>query len=127
MEFEKTEKEVVYDKQLMIEILRDINMMVVSLDRIGSEYGEWEDRKSEEELNQWLADFIFEWKIPNKLSRIRTLLSDQFSHELGKDDMDELEREFQDLQYWSRKNQLPSEETKKRWKQFRDEIKSNYF
>jgi hypothetical protein len=112
-------EKVCYDKELMIGMLRDINLMVVSLDRIGSEYGEWEDRPDEAELNQWLADFIFEWKIPEKLSLIRMHLSDQFSYELGDDDMDELERECQDLQYWSRKNRQPDKKTKKDWKEFK--------
>ncbi|MGI9056406.1 MAG: hypothetical protein ACR2F2_11455 [Pyrinomonadaceae bacterium] len=93
-----------YTKKDIIKVLAYLEMMVVSLDRIGSEYGEWEDRKSEEELNSLLADFIFEWRVTGRLAKARMILSSAFSSELGEDDMDELEREFKDLQYWSMKN-----------------------
>ena len=104
------EEKVTYKREDIINILRDLNMIVVSLDRIGAEYSIHPDRKSDEELNTLLADFIFEWNVPKKIANARKILDEAFSRELGEDDMDELEREFQDLQYWSFNN--PSPETK---------------
>ena len=99
------EEEIIsYRKKDIIKILAYINMMVVSLDRIGSHY---EDCESVEEYHALSSNFLDEWKVAPKLSRIRTILSDPFSYELGDDDMDELEREFQDLEYWSIKNLSP--------------------
>ena len=102
------EETVTYRKKDIINILRDLNMIVVSLDRIGSEYSEHSRRKSDEELNALLADFIFEWNVPEKIANARKVLDEAFSRELGDDDMDELEREFQDLQYWSLNNPSPN-------------------
>lgn len=87
-------------------------MMVVSLDRIGSEYSEGEGKKSNEELNYLLADFIFEWEVFRKLAHARKILDSAFSSELGDDDMDKMEREFQDLQYWSINNPKPPKRRK---------------
>jgi hypothetical protein len=59
-------------------------------------------------LNSILADFIFEWRVLGRLAKARMILDSAFSRELGEDDMDELEREFKDLQYWSMKNPKPT-------------------
>lgn len=93
-----------YKKKDIIEVLRYLNLVVVSLDRIGSHYS---DCKTIEEYHALSSNFIDEWKILPKLSKARRILDEAFSHKLGEDDMDELEREFQDLQYWSLKNPKP--------------------
>ncbi len=87
-------------------------MMVVSLDRIGSQYSEHEGRKSDEELNALLADFIFGWSVDIKLANARKVLDTAFSRELGNDEMDELEREVKNLRYWSIKNLSPPKKRK---------------
>ena len=84
--------------------MADLNLIVVSLDRIGSYYSEC---KTVEEYHALLSNFLDEWKIFRKLANARKILDSAFSRELGDDDMDELEREFQDLQYWSMKNPKP--------------------
>lgn len=99
-----SEESVCYKRSDIIDILRDLNMMVVSLDRIGSEYS---TRKSDEEYLTLTSNFIDDWDITRKLARMRQTLSDAFSYKLGEDDMDELEREFQNLRYWSKKKPLP--------------------
>ena len=99
-----TNEKVSYLKKDIIKVLEDLNMIVVSLDRIGSEYGICRDGKTDVELNALLADFIFDWDVDRKLANARKVLEEAFSYELGDDDMDELEREFKDLQYWSMKN-----------------------
>lgn len=99
------EEEIVcYRKKDIIKILAYLNMMVVSLDRIGSSY---EDCESDEEYHTLSSNFLDNWRVLPKLSRVRTILDAPFSNELGDDNMDELEREFKDLEYWSIKNQLP--------------------
>ena len=103
-----TDEKVFYFKKDIIKVLEDLNMIVVSLDRIGSEYSEHEGRKNDEELNALLTDFIFDWDVNRKLAKARKVLDAAFSRELGDGDMDELEREFQGLQYWSITNSKPS-------------------
>lgn len=103
-----TEEKVQYDKRQIVQVLRDLNQIVVSLDRIGFEYADLPDRRSDEELNAILAAFIFEWKVFEKLASARMVLDSAFSCESGKDEMDELEREFQDVEYWSMNKRTPS-------------------
>lgn len=81
----------------LMAILRDLNMIVVSLDRIGSCVPET-GRDANDRL---LLEFLDKWDVWKKLSEIRTKLSEVFSTELGEDGMDELEREMQDVPYWS--------------------------
>lgn len=107
-----TDEKVSYLKKDIIKVLEDLNMIVVSLDRIGSEYSEHEGRKNDEELNALLADFIFDWSVDRKLAKARKVLEMAFSSELGDDDMDELEREFKNLRYWSLKNPSPPKKRK---------------
>jgi hypothetical protein len=45
--------------------------------------------------------FIDEWKVTRRLARARTLLSDCFDLTMGEDDMDDIEREAQSVDYWS--------------------------
>lgn len=96
-----SKEKVQYDRRQIIGILKDLNQIVVSLDRIGVEYADLTDRKSDDELNAILADFIFKWRVFNKLAKARMILDTAFSRELGDDEMDELEREFQKVEYWS--------------------------
>lgn len=95
---------VCYKRKDIIKVLADLDVMVVSLDRIGSYY---DDCKTVEEYHALSSNFLDEWKILRKLANARKILSLAFSGELGDDEMDELEREFQDLQYWSVKNPKP--------------------
>ena len=97
-------QKVCYRRKDIIKILADLNVLVVSLDRIGSYYSEC---KSKEEYQALSSNFLDEWKILPKLASARKILDSAFSSELGEDDMDELEREFQDLQYWSMKKTKP--------------------
>jgi hypothetical protein len=78
--------------------LRDLEVLVVSTDRIGSAR---DDRESEEEYNAMFVKFFDDYGFFRKLARARTLLSEPFSGEVGEDGMDELEREMQDISYWS--------------------------
>ncbi len=48
-----------------------------------------------------------DWRVSQKLSEIRSILSEKFSDELGDDDMDELERCMKDIKYWSMDDPKP--------------------
>jgi hypothetical protein len=98
------DEKVCYRKKDIIKILADLNVIVVSLDRIGSYYN---DCKSAEEYHALSSNFLNDWKVLRRLANARGILDSAFSYELGDDDMDELEREFKDLQYWSIVNPKP--------------------
>lgn len=103
------EAKVSYRRKDIIKVLKYLNMMVVSLDRIGSNY---ENCENDEEYHKLLSDFLDDWKVFPKLSKARSILSESFSRELGEGDMDKLEREFKDLEYWSLNNLKPSKKKK---------------
>jgi hypothetical protein len=92
-----------YDKGEILKVLRFINQILISLHRIGSSYNDI----NTELYNKQTTEFIDDWKVTQKLSEIRAILSDKFSDELGDDDMDELERVMKDIKYWSKDNPKP--------------------
>ena len=86
-----------YDRDAVLSVLRDLDQVVVSLDRIGSVTAD----QSEAERDAALAAFVREWEVFRKLAQARQILSEPFSGELGPDSADELERELADVIYWS--------------------------
>jgi hypothetical protein len=90
-------KTVSYPRESIIETLRTLNILVVSLDQIGSaSHG-----VPKEKADAMLAEFIRDHEIFKKVAAARRILSDPFSRKVGADGMDELEREFQDVRYWT--------------------------
>lgn len=109
-EQKERQKDVVcYPRKDIIAVLEILNQIVVSFDRIGSSYHDDPDG-----LMRATDSFIDNWDISSKLSHTRTLLSDAFSDEVGADDMDELERELQDVEYWSLDHQKPVKKWRKK-------------
>ncbi len=90
-------KTITYSRKKVIEVLRTLDEIVVSLDHLGSASYEMTKRQSLEALD----DFISRHRIFRKTTKARTILSSAFSRRLGADGMDELEREMQDVPYWT--------------------------
>jgi hypothetical protein len=91
--------QVSYPRKQIIEVLRTLNELVVSLDRIGSASRDMTKVDSHAAL--W--DFIRRHDIFRKAARARRILSEPFPATLGPDDMEELEREMQDVPHWKAK------------------------
>lgn len=95
-----------------IEVLRVIEVILISLHKIGSCYAvpvnremtETEKRNYEQETNR----FIDGWKVTSRLSKARRLLSERFDLTLGKDDMDDVERALESVDFWSGPGSSPS-------------------
>lgn len=80
----------------LVEVLKHLELLVVGLDRVGSELASESPRQVEEGFFRFSkAIGLFA-----RLAECRSVLSSYFSRELGPDDMDELDREFKDLKYW---------------------------
>lgn len=92
----RPKKQVAYPREQIIEVLRTLEELVVSLDRIGSASHDM----TTEDYHAALAEFIRRHKIASKAAQARRILSEPFPTTLGPDDMDELEREMQDVPYW---------------------------
>ena len=95
--------EIVVQRRVLITALRQLEMVVVSLDHVGSATA----GASEIEQALVLRKFIIEWGVFGRLAEARALLGDYFSREPGPDDLEELERELQDVRYWSASSQTP--------------------
>jgi hypothetical protein len=95
--------QVAIDRESLLRVLRDLNTIVVSLDRIGSAAS----GLTKEEYHRISSEFLDNWDVFQKLSQARAILSDPFSREEGPDLMDELEREMEDVPYWSWTRQVP--------------------
>jgi hypothetical protein len=87
---------ITYPREKVVAVLRTIEELVVSLDRIGS--ASYDMTKAEH--NAALTDFIQRHKIFRKMAEARAILSEPFPTTVGTDEMDELEREMQDVRYW---------------------------
>jgi hypothetical protein len=76
--------------------LRHLEMIVLSLDRIGSASVDM----TKEEYDTASSEFLDDWGVTEKLAEVREILSDQFSRDAGEDGMDDLERELEDTPHW---------------------------
>ena len=95
--------EVVYPRAEVVKVLKDLNMLVVSIDRIGS----YTHDMSVSDSAVVLFEFFDAWNVGHRLARARQLLSVPFSTELGVDNMDELERELEGTPFWSATQRHP--------------------
>jgi hypothetical protein len=94
---QRTKKQISYPRKKILEVIRTVNELVVSLDQIGSAH----TNATEQEHNFAVDDFMIRHDIYRKLAHARTILHDAFSRKLGPDGMDELEREMQAVRYWN--------------------------
>lgn len=87
-----------FTRQEVVSMIREIREMVVSQDRIGGAAidmpeNQWKDATIEYETE---TDFL------KRLSSVRYVLESKFEDEpLGDDDMSDLDRELDDIKYWS--------------------------
>ncbi|MGJ8638068.1 MAG: hypothetical protein ACSHYA_01630 [Opitutaceae bacterium] len=79
-----------------IGVLKEINVILISLRNIGSYYASNDEKGYESETTR----FIDDWKVTSRLASLRTVLTGKFDLEIGDDDMDLLEREMGRLKYW---------------------------
>ncbi|MCP3944982.1 MAG: hypothetical protein GY710_26375 [Desulfobacteraceae bacterium] len=99
-------KRIEIDGEDLVQVLREIELLLLSLHKIGSYYtiaDDVEKANYEKETTR----FIDEWKVTARLSEVRTLLSKHFDLTLADDDMDDLERAMQSLNYWSNPESSP--------------------
>jgi len=89
-------KRISYPKDRLVAVLRSLEQVVVSLDRIGSATHDW----SEASRHRELGEFVVRSNMFRKLARARGILSEGFSNSVGPDGLSELEREVKGVRYW---------------------------
>jgi hypothetical protein len=92
-----TNKEIGLTFDEAISVLRELELVVVSLHKMGSFYADKDRLAYEKETTR----FIDEERITQRLAEIRGLLAGKFDRTLGEDDMDDVERAVADVTIWS--------------------------
>ena len=88
-----------------LKILREINLILISLHDMGAYYMDKDTLEYEKETTR----FVDEWKVTSRLAQVRRILSEKFDNTLGDDDMDELERAMGGLKYWEKPGDVPAD------------------
>ena len=90
----RSTNQVTYPRKYVIEVLRTLSELVVSLDRLGSA------EMPKREHDAALGDFLRRHDIFRKMARARRILSAPFATTPGAEGIDDLERKMQDVRYW---------------------------
>lgn len=98
-------KKIILTGNEAIEILKEIEVILISLHDMGSYYMDKDTKEYEKETTR----FIDEGKVTHRLARVRKILSEKFDDTLGDDDMDDLERAMESLKYWEKPGDLPND------------------
>lgn len=98
-------KEIVLTGDEILEILKEINLIIISLHNMGSYYMD----KDTEEYEKETTRFVDKWKVTSRLAKVRGVLSEKFDNTLGDDDMDDLERVMEGLKYWEKPGDVPED------------------
>lgn len=89
-----------------ITILSEVEYILMSLSNISRYYynNQSEGISDGDKLkyHQETSDFIDDNKVTHRLASIRKIISEKFNDELGDDDMDDIERELEKLEYWTK-------------------------
>ncbi|RUR67696.1 hypothetical protein EJP67_11590 [Variovorax guangxiensis] len=92
-------KELRIDGGDLLNVLREIEYMLISLHKIGSYYApDLPGKKSE--YNAETTKFIDDGDVTGRLARVRSALSRVFDETRGEDDMTDIERALEGLQFW---------------------------
>jgi hypothetical protein len=89
-------KKIIIPGETLLEALAEVEFILISLHKMGSHYQD----KPTEEYYRATTNFIDDEKITQRLAKIRRILSERFDTTLGVDDMDDLERRMQNINFW---------------------------
>lgn len=92
------QRNVVVDRRALIEVVRELNTLVVSLDRLGAASAGMSARGREKAL----ARFAQDWDLFGRLSKARRTLTDELTSDAASEDEAQgLEKELDDTPYWT--------------------------
>ncbi|WP_024617031.1 hypothetical protein [Pseudomonas kilonensis] len=89
-------KEIVIAGEPALEALAEIEFILISLHKMGSYYSD----KPIEEYQRATTEFIDNEKVTQKLAKVRRIISEGFDTALGEDDMDDIERRMEGINFW---------------------------
>lgn len=107
----KTNEQVTIPGTELVDALKEIEIILISLHRMGSyyaiKYHEDKLKIDNAEYEKETTRFIDEWKVTHRLAKVRGILSDKFDNTLDVDDMDDIERAMEELRYWEKPGDCP--------------------
>lgn len=92
----KKNKQIVLNGKDALEVLADIELILISLHKMGSYYAD----KPVEDYRKATTDFIDNEKVTQRLAKVRRIISKNFDSTLGDDDMDDIERHLEEIKFW---------------------------
>ncbi|MGJ7532177.1 MULTISPECIES: hypothetical protein [unclassified Variovorax] len=92
-------KELRIDGEKLLHILRDIEYVLISLHKIGSHYAPDLPGKKSEYCAE-TTKFIDDGEVTGRLAKIRAILSGAFDETRGVDDLTDIERALEGLEFW---------------------------
>ena len=110
MQLRVDNKEIKYSGEDIVNVLKEIEYILQSLHHQGSYYADDFEQKKNEYEKETCA-FIDNSLVSDRLSKIRMKLTSGFNLEPGDDEMDDLEREFENLEHWHK----PGDYSKEFW------------
>jgi len=84
-----------------LEALKEIEFILISLHKIGSYYAD----KPKEDYERSTTEFIDKQLVTQRLAKIRRMITEKFDTSLGDDDMDDIERHIDGMEFWKPENQ----------------------
>ena len=89
-------KKIILTGEDALEARANIEFILISLYKMRSYYSD----KPVEEYRKATTEFIDNENITQRLTKIRTITSKNFDSTLGEDDMDEIERYVEGIEFW---------------------------
>ncbi|WP_420231638.1 hypothetical protein ACN079_20760 [Pseudomonas sp. ABY48] len=89
-------KVIVIAGESALEALAEIEFILISLHKMGSYYSD----KPVEQYQRATTEFIDNEKVTQKLAKVRRIISEGFDTALGEDDMDDIERRMEGIDFW---------------------------
>ena len=92
-------EKVTYDGMQVALILKELDFLVVSFDKIGSYYAE-NIRTNREQYEKEIMQFMDNSWVGPRLANIRAILTQKFNLQEGEDELDDIERICEQIPYW---------------------------
>ncbi len=110
MKLSSNNEKIVYTGADLVNVLKEIDYILGSLHRMGSYFAD-DIGGNRTAYEKETTAFIDEAIVCDRLAAVRAKLAEGFDRSLGEDEMDDLERACQDIEYWSK----PGDRSTQRW------------
>ena len=84
------------DRDELLEVVRTLNVLVVSL----ATFGAWTYDQDPRTVDGAFRQMVDDLEMYSRLAKARAVLSEYFDRTIGADDMNQLERELEHEKYW---------------------------